>query len=88
MLSLKLSTGFGEVKNFQNLTEPIRIVIPNKTPVPEPEPSNEAYCSLMKKIHLLPCKVNESVIILQIKPQLNGSEGEGVKLFAFMNNGM
>ena len=46
---------------------------------------------MMVNIHLLPVEVNESVIILQIKPQLgaynNTNDLKDISLFAFMNKG-
>ena len=87
VLGLRLSTESGREEEFKNLTETIRIVIPNKKKIAEPEPVDTAYCSLMKKIHSLDCKVNESVLILHVKPHFYGNDGDGLKLFVFMNKG-
>ena len=67
-LGLELSTGLGRKMSVKNLSEPIRLVIPNKTPVPEGK-SYVGYCTLMKNIHLIVNDVNESVIILKVSHQ-------------------
>ena len=86
MLGLRLSYGLGKMKEVENLTKSIEIVIPNKTPHPEPL-QYQGYCTLMRNIHLLPCQVNESVLILQVKPHIETVKGKNVNLFVFMNKG-
>ena len=88
---MTLSGGMGNTKKVENLTEPIRIVIPNKAGIPEPQTYN-AYCTIMPNVHLVDSKVNESVIIMHIKPNVQQSanytiEGE-IGIFAFMNKGI
>ena len=92
-----------------NLTEPIRLTLPNiepqlsesdaqirvrrsaNTPGISEKKIYKSYCTMMVNIHLLPVEVNESVIILQIKPQLgaynNTNDLKDISLFAFMNKG-
>lgn len=89
-LGLGLSAGLGQDKAVQNLTEPIRLVIPNTSPVPLPK-TYHAYCQLMLNVHLIVADVNESIIIMKIKPNLESSpnvtDGE-LSIFAFMNKGL
>ena len=87
---MTLSGGMGKTKKVENLTEPIRIVIPNKNPPPAPRTYN-AWCTLMQTVHLVPSEVNESVIILHIKPNPvqhpNFTVDGEIGFFAFMNKG-
>lgn len=82
-LGLELSAGLGKKKKVQNLTKPIRLVIPNIDPLPVPE-SHTAYCELMRVVHLVKCDVNTSSLFLKMKPKDDNFTGN---LFAFMNKG-
>ena len=83
-----LSSGLGKKKKVENLTELIRLKIPNKTPVPTPK-TYIGYCQLMLNVHLVECDVNASVIIMYIKPNLENSNITGdLHVFAFMNKGL
>lgn len=83
-LGLELSAGLGKKKKVQNLTKPIRLVIPNIDPLPVPE-SHTAYCELMRVVHLVKCDVNTSSLFLKMKPKDDNFTGN---LFAFMNKGI
>ena len=87
---MTLSGGMGKTKKVENLTEPIRLVIPNKVPQPPPVSYN-AYCTLMLNVHLVESKVNESVVIMHIKPNPQQNENHTIEgeigFFAFMNKG-
>ena len=78
----------GKEKKVENLTTPIRLVIPNKDPVPQPK-TYAGYCNLMLNVHLVEATVNESNLIMLIKPNLDASNmTEEVSLFVFMNKGL
>ena len=84
IVGLALSLGLGNMMVIKNLSEPIRIVMPNKGKLPEPK-SFDAYCELMRTVHLVECRENTSIIILKIRPWFNNFTGN---LFVFMNKGM
>ena len=53
---MTLSGGMGKTNKIANLTEPIRIVLPNNLPQPEPD-SFKGYCTLMLDVHWIDAKV-------------------------------
>lgn len=82
-MGLGLSSGPGKKKKVENLTEPIRLVLPNKEEIPPPE-SYLAYCELMRTVHLVECKVNSSNLFMKLSPWYNNFTGN---FFLFMNKG-
>ena len=81
---LSLSAGIGKKKKVANLTKPIRLVLPNNDEIPAPALHN-AYCEIMRVVHLVECKENQSNIFMKMKPTAHNFTD---KLFIFMNKGM
>jgi len=81
---LSLSAGIGNKKKVANLTKPIRLVLPNNEVIPPPE-THIAYCEIMRVVHLVECKENQSNIFMKMKPFYDNFTDH---LFIFMNKGI
>ena len=86
---MSVSAGMGKSIPVTNLSDPVRLVLPVIGVMP-PAKTFKAYCTLMQDVHLVTSEVNESVLILKIKPNLqpNNTNITGdVGIFTFMNKG-